>query len=249
VKQWRYNTQYSGTIKVVNSAGSAVTGAVSGDFVKKLSLEDANNGQTVTVTEIDSSNLPGWYKVTFTPNAKGHWVCIVSHATYNPTGWKVEFYVGGENTVLGVVRTNTAQAGAASSITLDASASATTDFYKYQAVRIIGGTGVGQSRVVTAYNSTTKVATVAPNWTTNPDSTSIFEVFDLGISGDSILDQSSTVDTYTLRQVLKGMAAVLMGKASGGPNASVFRSIDDSVDRVTATTNNSGDRSAMTLNL
>src|SRR6476646_9099858 len=74
------------------------------------------------------------------------------------------------------IRSGTAQAGAAGSITLDASASATTDFYKDAWVRITSNTGSGQARLVTAYNGGTKVATVAPNWATAPDNTSTFAV-------------------------------------------------------------------------
>lgn len=70
----------------------------------------------------------------------------------------------------------TAQAGAASTITLAAGASAVTDFYKYMEVYIVSGTGSGQSRQITAYNGTTKVATVETAWTTNPDATSVYRI-------------------------------------------------------------------------
>jgi len=73
-----------------------------------------------------------------------------------------------------IVRSGTAQAGAASSITLDAGASAIADFYKGLAALIAAGTGAGQMREITAYNGTTKVASVAPNLATNPDGTSVF---------------------------------------------------------------------------
>lgn len=78
-------------------------------------------------------------------------------------------------------RSNTAQAGASGSITLDASASATTDFYKGSVVYLTGGTGANQSgRLITAYNGTTKVATITPAWATNPDATSTFAVMESG---------------------------------------------------------------------
>ncbi len=64
-----------------------------------------------------------------------------------------------------------ATAGAAGSVTLPATASSVTNFYNY--VIIAAGTGAGQARIVTAYNGTTKVATVDPNWATNPDTTSV----------------------------------------------------------------------------
>jgi hypothetical protein len=73
-------------------------------------------------------------------------------------------------------RSNTAQAGAAGSITLDASASSTTDFYVGAWIVLTGATGAGQARVCTAYNGTSKVATIAPNWATNPDNTTTFAV-------------------------------------------------------------------------
>lgn len=66
----------------------------------------------------------------------------------------------------------TAQAGAANSITLAAGASATDRLYNFDLISIIGGTGVGQSRLIVNYNGTSKVAIVNRNWVTNPDNTS-----------------------------------------------------------------------------
>lgn len=65
-----------------------------------------------------------------------------------------------------------AQAGAGSSITLNALASATNGAYVGQNVFVVSGVGEDQSRVVTAYNGTSKVATVNRAWDTNPDDTS-----------------------------------------------------------------------------
>jgi hypothetical protein len=74
-------------------------------------------------------------------------------------------------------RTGTAQAGAAGTITLDAGAVAITGFYVNWYVKTTGGTGSGQTRRITAYNGSTKVATVDSNWTTNPDNTTTFKVY------------------------------------------------------------------------
>jgi type IV pilus assembly protein PilW len=57
-----------------------------------------------------------------------------------------------------------AQAGAANTITLATTASATDGFYNGATIRILSGPGAGQSRVVTAYNGATKVATVDSAW-------------------------------------------------------------------------------------
>jgi hypothetical protein len=69
-----------------------------------------------------------------------------------------------------------AQASTSNTITLDATASATDDYYNHARVVITEGTGSEQERIITDYNGTTKVATIAPPWSTNPDTTSVFIV-------------------------------------------------------------------------
>jgi len=54
--------------------------------------------------------------------------------------------------------------------------------------------------------------------------------------------------TYTLSEVLQLMAAVLFGKTSGGGTTTVtFRNTGDSADRVVATVDTDGNRTAVTL--
>lgn len=80
---------------------------------------------------------------------------------------------------LPVLRTGTAQAGGASTITLDNGASALNDFYNGCYVNITNNSPVnalGQARRITDYVGSTKVATVEAAWGTNPDVTSTFEV-------------------------------------------------------------------------
>jgi hypothetical protein len=72
--------------------------------------------------------------------------------------------------------TGTAQSGASGTITLQASATTVTDAFKRSYIYIISGTGAGQSREIIAYNGTTKVATVTPNWGVNPDNTSVYRI-------------------------------------------------------------------------
>ena len=81
---------------------------------------------------------------------------------------------------LQAVRSSTAQAGAAGTITLDASASAVDDFYINQVVHIISGTGAGQSKIISDYTGSSKVADVNDNWATNPDNTSVFVIYPFG---------------------------------------------------------------------
>lgn len=80
------------------------------------------------------------------------------------------------DTGLQAVRSNTAAAGGAGSITLDAGASATDDFYSGCLVYLTGGTGAGQVRLIVDYVGSTQVATVTPNWATTPNGTTTFAV-------------------------------------------------------------------------
>lgn len=78
------------------------------------------------------------------------------------------------------IRSGTAQAGAAGTITLDASASGTDDFYNNCVIQITGGTGANQSRIISDYVGSTKVASVNDNWVTTPDNTSVFLITAFG---------------------------------------------------------------------
>lgn len=70
----------------------------------------------------------------------------------------------------------TATAGAASTITLSASATQTDDLYNGQSISIIAGTGAGQTRTISDYVGATRIATVSSSWTTNPNSTSVYSI-------------------------------------------------------------------------
>lgn len=85
-----------------------------------------------------------------------------------------------------VYATGTAQDGGASDITLEAGASAADDFYNGYGVRIVSGTGTGQSKLAADYNGTTKVLTVDSAWDVQPDATSVYEVFGKNLGGDLV---------------------------------------------------------------
>ena len=73
--------------------------------------------------------------------------------------------------------TGTAQAGSANTITLkSSSAYSSNDQPNGMSVTLTSGTGAGQSRFIDDYVASTKVATVYPNWTTQPDNTTGYKV-------------------------------------------------------------------------
>lgn len=73
-----------------------------------------------------------------------------------------------------ITDSGTAQAGSSSTITLKSGSSGTDDYYDHLMVRITGGSGSGQVRVINGYVGSTKVATVSPNWSVSPDGTSTY---------------------------------------------------------------------------
>jgi hypothetical protein len=158
-------------------------------------------------------------------------------------------------------------------ITLDASAAAQTDFYKGSVVAIISGDGANQARIITAYNGSTKVATLDRGWdvalaiTTGGGTTrSVFAVFPQGLNqpltsaqttsavpttaqiATEIFDTQTVEAGMTFRGALRLMGAVLMGRRSGtGSGTEVFNAaVTNAKPRVTATIDGNGNRTNVT---
>lgn len=74
------------------------------------------------------------------------------------------------------IHNGTAQTANTNSITLASSADVLNDFYREMQVTITSGTGAGQTKTITTYNGTSKVATVDTNWSVVPDNTSAYSV-------------------------------------------------------------------------
>jgi hypothetical protein len=94
----------------------------------------------------------------------------------------------------GISDVGTAQAGGNSTITLATGASAVNDRYLGQLVRIVGGTGDQQSRPIISYVGATRVATISGTWATNPDSTSLYEIYTDAISEVSLPSAPEVAD-------------------------------------------------------
>lgn len=105
-------------------------------------------------------------------------------------------------------RTGTAQAGAAGSITLDAGASGTDDFYKDEIIRITSGTGAGQIRRISSYNGTTKVAVPERDFATPPDNTSVFRI------SKGFYFEKSPAEILEVRRAFYNAAADVSGGSS-----------------------------------
>ena len=94
--------------------------------------------------------------------------------------------------------TGTFQAGGTTSVTLDATASSVNNFYNGLTLKTTGGSGtVGQAAVISAYNGSTKVATISPALS-GTDATTTYVIYQYpGESGDAI---GSWIPTRTLAE-------------------------------------------------
>ena len=100
------------------------------------------------------------------------------------------------------VSNGTARAATSTSITLDSSEPSTANFYVGRQVTIVAGTASGQARFVTAYNGSTKVATVHRAWDVIPDATSQYTIDSLiEIDAHQFAGQNVVLDANNLPSV------------------------------------------------
>lgn len=79
---------------------------------------------------------------------------------------------------LGILAAGTAQSATSTTLVLASATNFTTDSIPVGGTLIItGGTGLGESRIITAYTNSSDTATVSPAWTTTPDNTSTYVLF------------------------------------------------------------------------
>lgn len=136
--------------------------------------------------------------------------------------------------------------GGPSTITLNALASDVDDTYIDQVVFIVAGTGQDQAGNITAYNGTTKVATVEHAWATEPVSGSIYAILpnithslteiQSGISKSSVTERIAAIQEAdkvfvpaagTLTYNTKGTSSGLLKKNLKDPSGATVDSTED----------------------
>lgn len=124
----------------------------------------------------------------------------------------------------------TAQAGAATTITLATSAMRRDDIYNSETITITGGTGSGQSKTITDYVGSTRVCTVDSAWAVNPDNTSTYSItggqvltqimgfgtlkypsYFKGLQGNAAYDQTNTQIDYAKSNIRADTGAIAVG--------------------------------------
>ena len=173
------------TIRFLAFAQIAASGLGKTGITVTLSInEGTTNKVTVAsataMTAVDATNQPGLYYYDYTVTST-FFGTIVAQATTADTTVLVRSL---EMLWISVpwlpnVAQGAASAGSSTSLTL-AGASASDNLYNGQTLAIIAGTGAGQSRIITGYVGSTKVATVGKAWAVTPDNTSVFVVLTAG---------------------------------------------------------------------
>lgn len=233
---------------VFDEDDAVVTGAVDGDFTKRLAKDDANDTTTVTVAEIAN----GRYVASFTPTSTGAYYLTVSHATHAPRGWQESFDVttGGP-------------------VVADSNGRVDVGLWVGQApdalssgrvlVHVVAFTGGVITAGAIADNAITaaKIATGAID--ADALAASAVTSIQSGLATSAAVAALPTAaanatavgalskDGYTLLEHVGIASGVLAGKASGGPSGTAFRDLSDSRDVVTTSANGNGDRASVTI--
>ena len=182
-----------------------------------------------TVTQVDSTNAPGLYSLLLdedmtigTGNDSEEMAFHITQADMAPVTRTIELY----RPKVTAGETITASGGAVSSVAAVSGAVGSVTGSVGSVTGSVGSVGSGGITAASlASDAGNEIAT-------------------------ALLDLANGVESgVTLRQALRAMAAVLAGKASGGPGSSVFKGVSTSTTRVTSVSDTNGDRSSVTLNL
>lgn len=126
-----------------------------------------------------------------------------------------------------VVTSGTAQAGGSNTITLASGESATTNIFRGDRIIIVAGTGVGEHGIVTAYDGSTKIATMAESWVITPDNTSEYDLTPATIDVET-WQHTVVTGLGDLAQVEADTAAILV--ETGDIQGATFDTATDSLE-------------------
>lgn len=205
-----YGVPYTVVFPLLDADGDPVTGATCDSEISlngDTGADCTNEGTEITFT---TATNKGQYYLTLTA---AEMTCnIASISIYSATSKATVITLYPR--VLPTIRAATAQAGAAGTITLDASAVSIDDYYNGYVLYIHTGTGSGQIRTVTDYAGSTKVATVIPNWATTPDNTSQFYIY-------------QTDSPFSMAQAMRAMNIALPAAPTADSLFERLKTLDD----------------------
>jgi len=168
----------AGNVPLTLRSGTAQTGSTSNTIKLDSGASSINNVYVGAIVEITDGTGAGQVRTIVGYNGTTKVATVNANWVTTPDNTSTFAILGASKSI--VSREGTAQAGASGTITLDSGASSVDHFYENSFVTIMSGTGSGQTRIITGYVGSTKVATVDANWSTPPDSTSVFAVIPSG---------------------------------------------------------------------
>ena len=142
------------------------------------------NTESVTIYNNTTATSNGTAVVVKTSNNAVFVVNIVSNTSFNIASANLIGQVTGTTVAISGYEHYSGFANTATSSTLklavDASGAGNETYYGNTAnsnvVSIVAGTGAGQQRTISSYASATRTITVSSNWTTTPDTTSVYSI-------------------------------------------------------------------------
>lgn len=228
-----------------NGTGSGITGigGSTGNGFRGTGGATSGNGMSLSGTAGNSAamSLAGQGSAAgllSTGGATGQGVSMVGGAT-SGLGLGISYTAPiGPCAELGIAESGTLQSATATTAVLRSATSFSDDNVVGMTLSITGGTGSGQSRLITDWVSSTDTATVE-TWTTTPDNTSLYEVYRtapgssgsgldaagvraaVGLASANLDTQLSTIDNFLDTEIADIQARLPAALVSGRIDASV----------------------------
>lgn len=196
---------------------SGVTGMAQTDFV--VDLQAGADVRYYLGSAVPAADTAGYPKVTIKSGtgtgeaslSSGVIQAALTTASRDATAGAVfdvatasHLQTGSFGAALAPTEHGTAQAGGASTITLRSGAVATDAYYAKQLLRIVAGTGAGQSEYISSYVGATKVATMGAAWAVPPDNTSVYEIIGGGTIPGASAPTASQVASAVMEEAMSG---------------------------------------------
>ena len=201
-----FNARFRVTFPILDADGDLVTGAAGLD-----SEASQNQGTfadcTNEATEIATSSGMYYLDLIATELDTQQTAVIIKTSTSGGKTTPMVLYPKR----LPLIRAGTAQAGAASTITLDSGASAVDTYYVGCYVNVTNDSPsnvLGQARLIIGYVGSTKVATVEGTYGTNPSSASTFEVLATDLWIQRLADVNALLGVAVATPTIPGVPEV-----------------------------------------
>jgi len=208
------------------TAGTAKTGDAANHTLRGVGDGSEFTPSSPSITEVDSTNLPGVYKASLTAGENNYNAVLLggksstANVVITPVSWTNES-----------TGDSYARLGAPANASVSADIAAVAGYIDTEVAAILAAVD-------------TEVAAIKAK-TDSLTFTSAGKVDANVLAMDGIVEGA-----YTLKEIIRGLAAACLGKASGlSTTTAVFRDTGDSKNRISATVDPDGNRTAVTLDL